>query len=137
MNLLILFLVSLGAATLLPGGSEALFIYELSRNEHNIYLLLLIASCGNTLGSCINFFLGKYANTWALEKQYISQASLQKAHGLFERYGFIALWMSWMPVIGDPLTFVAGVSRYTWWKFLFIVSLAKTLRYGILGWAFI
>ena len=136
MNLLTLFFVSLGAATLLPGGSEALFVYELTRENNTLISLLLTASIGNTLGSCINFFLGKYASIWALEKNYMTQNTLEKSHQLFARYGIFALLLSWAPFIGDPLTFVAGVARYAWWKFLIVVAIAKTSRYTLiaLGW---
>lgn len=132
MNLLTLFFVSLGAATLLPGGSEALFIYELTLDNPAILSLLIAASTGNTLGSCINFILGKYAASWAVKKDYMSQASIDKAHGLFERYGAFALLLSWAPIVGDPLTFVAGIAKYEWWKFLLIVGIAKTARYAFL-----
>lgn len=114
---------------LLPGGSEALFVYLLSLTL-NPFLLLLIATLGNTLGSFVNYVLGKYASTFALSKGYMSEKQLQKASTLFETYGAWSLLFSWLPIIGDPLTFVAGIVRYPWWKFLLIVSFAKLARYS-------
>lgn len=123
-----LFLTSFASATLLPGGSEALFLYLLS--EHlNPILLLIVATLGNTLGSFVNFLLGKYATDFALSKGYMKEKHLIKASSLFEKYGAWSLLFSWLPIIGDPLTFVAGIVRYSWWKFLIIVGFAKFARY--------
>lgn len=128
MSFLSLFLTSFASATLLPGGSEALFVYFLS--EHlNPILLLVVATIGNTLGSFVNYILGKYATDFALSKGYMKEKHLQKATSLFEKYGAWSLLFSWLPIIGDPLTFVAGIVRYAWWKFLIIVCFAKLARY--------
>jgi membrane protein YqaA with SNARE-associated domain len=127
-SFLSLFLTSFASATLLPGGSEALFIYFLS--EHlNPFVLLLVATLGNTLGSFVNYILGKYATDFALSKGYMKEKHLTKASALFETYGAWSLLFSWLPIIGDPLTFIAGVVRYAWWKFLIIVAFAKLARY--------
>lgn len=123
-----LFLTSFASATLLPGGSEALFLYLLS--EHlNPLLLLTVATLGNTLGAFVNYMLGKYATNFALRKNYMKAKHLQKASSIFEKYGAWSLLFSWLPIIGDPLTFVAGIVRYTWWKFVIIVGFAKLARY--------
>ena len=92
-------------------------------------LLLLFATLGNTLGAFVNYILGKYATDFALSKGYMKEKHLQKASSLFEKYGAWSLLFSWLPIIGDPLTFVAGIVRYVWWKFLIIVSFAKLARY--------
>jgi len=126
-----LFFTSLGAATLLPGGSEALLLYYKSDGLNPIYLLIA-ASIGNTFGSVINFYLGKYASSWAIEKNYIKSLHVNKAKKYFDRYGAFAILLSWMPIIGDPITFVAGILRYNFWKFLVLVLIAKTARYWLL-----
>ena len=128
MAYLSLFLTAFASATLLPGGSEALFVYLLNENLNPLFLLF-IATLGNTLGAFVNFGLGKYASTFALSKGYMSEKYLQKASSLFEKYGAVSLLFSWLPIIGDPLTFVAGMVRYPWWKFVLIVGVAKWARY--------
>ena len=123
-----LFLTSFASATLLPGGSEILFAYLL--NEHlSPILLLTIATLGNTLGALVNYILGKYATDFALRKNYMKAQHFHKASSLFEKYGAWSLLFSWLPIIGDPLTFVAGIVRYAWWKFILIVGFAKLARY--------
>ncbi len=127
-----LFFICLGAATLLPGGSEAFFLYKLNESPKLIYTSLFVASIGNTIGSFINYFLGKYLREFSLKKSYFKQSSIKKATQLFQKYGFISLLLSWTPIIGDPITFVAGILKYSWQKFLIIVFIAKFIRYGIL-----
>ena len=128
MAYLSLFLTSFASATLLPGGSEVLFTYLLNQSFSPVFLLFF-ASTGNTLGSFVNYLLGKYATGFALKKEYVSETSLQKAEDIFARYGAFSLLLSWAPFVGDPLTFVAGMTRYALWKFLLLVAFAKTARY--------
>ena len=128
MPFITLFFTSFASATILPGGSEVLFAYLLAQNLEPI-LLLLSASIGNTLGSYANYLLGKYAISFSLQKRYISEKSLKKAEILFEKYGAWTLLFSWLPIIGDPLTLVAGCTNYKEWKFLMIVGFAKMTRY--------
>ena len=123
-----LFLTSFASATLLPGGSEALFAYLISQ-KLPILGLLISATIGNTLGSYTNYLLGKYAIDWAVKKNYMKEEQLQKASTLFKKYGAWSLLLSWTPIIGDPLTCVAGIAHYSWWKFLTIVCFAKCVRY--------
>jgi membrane protein YqaA with SNARE-associated domain len=131
MSYVILFITALGAATLLPGGSEALLLYYKAEGL-NPLMLLITASIGNTLGSVVNYILGKYACTWAINKNYIRALHVKKAQTYFDRYGAFALLLSWTPIIGDPITFVAGVLRYNFWKFLTLVLISKTARYALL-----
>jgi len=130
--LIALFFICLGAATLLPGGSEAYFLYKLHNEPNLAYTILLIASIGNALGSLVNYILGKYFREYTIKKAYFKQNTIEKATKLFEKYGFIALLLSWTPIIGDPLTFVAGSLRYNWLKFLLLVFIAKFGRYAFL-----
>ncbi len=97
-----------------------------------MYISLFVASFGNTIGSFINYILGKYLREFAIKKTYIKQNSIQKATKIFQRYGFVSLLLSWAPIIGDPITFVAGILKYNWWKFLILVFTAKFIRYGVL-----
>lgn len=124
----ILFLSALGAATLLPGGSEALLLYY-KKEGYSSEILLVVATAGNTLGSLVNYALGKYASSWAIQKKYIKALHVERAKGYFDRFGAFALLLSWMPIIGDPLTFGAGVLRYALWKFVLLVLVAKCARY--------
>jgi len=125
-----LFFIAFLSATLLPMGSEALLLYDVSQ-DHSLLLLWGFATVGNTLGSMVNYWLGLKGETYLEEKGHLSAQKMQKARGFFDTYGGWTLLLSWMPVIGDPLTFIAGVLRYNFKWFSFIVALAKGARYAV------
>jgi len=125
---LTLFLTALGAATFLPVASEAVLAYDMSAG-YNIYALLGVATIGNTLGSCVNYFLGKKGLDYLEDKKYVKVTSFKKAETMFDRYGAIVLLLSWAPIIGDPITFVAGVLHYNFKRFFLLVFIAKGIRY--------
>jgi len=128
---LTLFSVAFLSATLLPLGSEALLVYDLSQGSHP-YMLWMVATLGNTLGAWFNYWLGLKGETYLERKGYVDKKKMQSAHRRFEKWGGWILLLSWMPVIGDPLTFAAGLLRYNMFRFLSIVAIAKGVRYGIL-----
>lgn len=128
-----LFLSALGAATLLPLQSESVLVALLFSAAYSPWALLAVASVGNILGSLLNWLLGRYLEHFRHKSWFpVSDARLQQAQRGYARYGRWSLLLSWMPVIGDPLTLVAGVMRERLWVFLLIVSLAKTTRYAVL-----
>lgn len=127
-----LFLTAFIAATLFPLSSEALLAALLYQN-YSPFLLWMAATSGNTLGSCINWYLGKECLRWQDKKWFpVKPAQLARAQQKFEKYGIYSLLFSWLPVIGDPLTFFAGVMRISFWKFLVLVAIGKSLRYALI-----
>ena len=125
---LTLFFVSFISATLFPLGSEALLIYDI-KEGYNIYLLLFFATLGNSLGSIINYFLGLKGEGYLINKNLLSEKYILKAKNYFDKYGGFSILFSWLPIIGDPITFVAGVLKYDFKKFLILVIVAKFSRY--------
>ncbi|QNH00723.1 YqaA family protein [Pseudomonas sediminis] len=129
-----LFLSAFGAATLLPLQSEAVLVALLLAGQHPLWALLLVATLGNVLGSWVNWLLGRSIEHYRERRWFpVSPARLHQAQGWYARYGRWSLLLSWMPVIGDPLTLVAGVMRERLWVFLAIVTLAKASRYAVLA----
>ena len=126
-----LFTLSFLAATLLPLGSEALLLYDISQNN-SILLLWLVATVGNTLGSVLNYWLGLKGEAYLEKKGHLSSLKMQKSKVWFQRYGGWSLLLSWMPIVGDPLTFIAGVLKYQFPYFLLLVTLSKGVRYAVL-----
>jgi len=45
-----------------------------------------------------------------------------------------SLLLSWLPVIGDPVTLVAGVFRLNFWLFLLIAGTLRIARYLLIVW---
>ncbi len=135
-----MFLVAFGAATLLPGGSEALLVGLLLSERYLLWLLLLVATVGNVLGSLVNWWLGLYLQRFQNRRWFpVSPVQLARGRLHYHRYGRWSLLLSWAPVVGDPLTLVAGIMREPLWSFLVLVSIAKAVRYLVvamltLGW---
>lgn len=127
-----LFFSALISATLFPMGSEALLIYDITQN-HNLFLLLFFATFGNVLGSCINYYFGLKGEEFLEEKKYIKKEKMEYYKEKFDRFGGYSLLLSWMPLIGDPVTFIAGVLKYPFKYFLFFVFIAKLGRYLVLA----
>ena len=125
---LILFITALISATLFPFGSEALLIYDI-KEGYNIYLLLFFATLGNSLGSVINYFLGLKGEEYLINKKLLNEKYISKTKTYFDKYGFWSILFSWLPIIGDPITFVAGILKYNFKKFLILVIIAKFSRY--------
>jgi len=128
-----LFLAALAAATLLPTQSEAALVGLLLTDSYSVALLVTVASLGNVMGSLINWMLGRGIERFRERSWFpASPAMLDRASRWYHRYGRWSLLASWVPVIGDPLTVVAGVLREPLWSFLLLVAVAKTGRYLIL-----
>ena len=128
-----LFSVALLAASILPFHSGALLAGLLIAGQQPVVMLLLAASVGNVLGAVINWWLGRYIMRFRDRKWFpVKEESLIRAEKWYRRYGRWSLLLSWVPVIGDPLTVVAGVLREPMWSFLILVTIAKVGRYIVL-----
>lgn len=127
-----LFFSALISATLFPLGSEALLIYDMKQG-YNLYFLLLFATIGNVLGSVINYYLGLKGEEYLIKKNYLKEEKIEKYKSFFDKYGSFSLLVSWAPIIGDPITFIAGILKYDIKKFLLLVTIAKFGRYSILA----
>ena len=128
-----LFWTALLAATILPMQSEAALVGLLLTDLYPPWLLVLVASIGNVLGSLINWMLGREIETYQVKKWFpVKPASLERAKNWYHRYGRWTLLLSWMPIIGDPITVAAGIMREKIQIFLLLVTLAKVGRYVVL-----
>lgn len=126
-----LFWVALASATLLPGGSEVWLARLWCLGEPAIGLWI-VATTGNTLGSLINVAMGRYARQFQHRRWFpASPASLARAERWYHRFGEYSLLISWAPIIGDPLTVLAGVFKLPWWRALLWIVLAKGARYAL------
>ena len=129
-----LFFAAFGAATLLPMQSEAVLVGLLISGHYSLWALLAIATVGNVLGSVVNWWLGRSVERFKTRRWFpVSARHLEKASRHYQRWGHWSLLLSWVPIIGDPLTLVAGVMREPFWRFLLLVSVAKGARYAVLA----
>jgi membrane protein YqaA with SNARE-associated domain len=134
MAYLSLFVASLVAATILPAQSEMILGGLLLTGNYNTILLVSVASLGNVAGSVINWFLGRGIESFKDKKWFpVSPERLEKTSALYIRHGRWLLFLSWLPIIGDPITVVAGVLKERFLVFLLITAIAKTARYIVLA----
>ncbi|TCZ56624.1 YqaA family protein [Roseicella aquatilis] len=130
-----LFLAALGAASILPFQSEPVLVALLLAGGQPPWLLVLVASIGNVLGSVTNWVLGRWIHRWRDRPWFpVTPAMLARAEGWYHRWGRWSLLLSWAPFGGDALTVIAGVLREPFWAFLLLVTIAKTARYVVLAW---
>ncbi len=128
-----LFLAALAAATILPMQSEAVLV-GLLLADYSPGLLITVASVGNVLGSVINWLLGRGIERFRDRPWFpAGGAKLERAQRWYRRYGKWSLLLSWAPIIGDPITLVAGVLREPFPMFLLLVTIAKIGRYLVLA----
>ncbi|WP_414471847.1 YqaA family protein [Microvirga sp. M2] len=129
-----LFAAAFLSATIFPFQSEAVLFGLLVAGDGRGWLLILVASVGNVLGSVVNWYLGRFLGRFEGRRWFpVKREQMARAEGWYGRYGRWTLLLSWMPVIGDPLTIVAGVLREPLPVFILLVTLAKTGRYLAVG----
>ena len=118
-----LFISSFLAATLLPGGSEAVLFGVLKAYPETLWTALILASIGNTLGGMVTFGMG-----WLLP-----QTQQLKHVEKLRRYGTPALLLAWAPLIGDALCLAAGWLRLNPWQAVLFMAIGKFARYGLIA----
>lgn len=151
-----LFLSSFLAATLLPGGSEAVLFGVLKLHPELFWPALLLGTFGNTLGGMVTFGMG-----WMLPQtqqlKHVEKVQLRRggaehsgageaaAHPVtqtdnFERnvlrvrrYGAPSLLLAWVPLIGDALCLAAGWLRLNWWQAALFMAIGKFARYWVIA----
>src|SRR5512147_2675203 len=109
-----LFIASFLAATLLPGGSEAVLFGVLKQHAGSFWPALAVATTGNTLGGMTSYLLGRLLPPAHQEPGARSQGRQRQAAAWARRYGAPAMLAAWVPLIGDPLCVAAGWLRLNW-----------------------
>ncbi|ABE54503.1 conserved hypothetical protein [Shewanella denitrificans OS217] len=130
-QLALMFSGALMAATVLPGGSELLLVGFLTAEPQTWFGLLIAASLGNTLGAMTSYGLGRVGRNGITPEQLGTQ-SMKKTLTWLERYGYWALLLSWLPVIGDLLCLLAGWLKLPLLPSSLMMLMGKTLRYCVL-----
>ena len=118
-----LFISSFLAATLLPGGSEAVLFGVLKLHPDLFWPALLLGTLGNTLGGMVTFAMG-----WMLP-----QTQQLKHVEKMRKYGTPALVLAWVPLIGDALCLAAGWLRLNWWRAALFMAIGKFARYWVIA----
>ena len=129
-----LFASAFVAATLFPVASEAVLVGLLLATPDQVWLLVIVATAGNVLGSVVNWVIGRFLIRFQDRKWFpVSPRLMVKAPRWYQRWGYWSLLLAWTPFIGDPLTVAAGVLRANFWIFVGIVTISKAGRYLVLA----
>lgn len=136
-DLLPLFIGSVLASTVLPGGVEILLYTMVASGRFSSLSLLIVSSAGNTLGGVLTYGVGTLlqygigTRTWGRYFR-LKTATLEWVY----RWGIFCLLFSWVPIIGDPLCLAAGYLRLSFLPSVVMIFIGKTLRYLALLWLF-
>ena len=121
------------AASILPVGSEPLFIYYLGDQKVNWMVLLFVASLGNSLGSLSTYYFGKiFPFETALKKLSIKKKHFDKVSNFLQKRSSVYAFLCFVPVFGDVFAFYYGTQRWPVFRFLIFMGLGKIFRYYLL-----
>ena len=127
-----LFTISFLAATVLPFSSELTLAGLIATSNYDNSFLLIVASLGNVLGSVVNWALGFYSRNLTKKKWFpFKDKQIENSSKWFNKFGKWSLLFAWVPIIGDPLTLVAGLLRVRFLDFIILVAFGKVSRYLI------
>ena len=127
-----LFGISFLAATILPFSSELSLAGLIATKSFDNSLLLIAASLGNIFGSVINWILGFYSRNFISKKWFpFKERQIERSSKWFMKFGKWSLLFAWVPILGDPLTLVAGLLRVRFLDFIILVAIGKVSRYLI------
>lgn len=128
-----MFLSAFLAATVLPLGSEVVLALLLAGGYAPLPVVA-VATTGNVLGSVVNYWMGLVGVDWlARNVSRVSLKEIHRARARFRAWGRGSLLLAWMPVIGDPLTVVAGMLKINFFLFILLVTVGKLGRYFVLA----
>jgi membrane protein YqaA with SNARE-associated domain len=128
-----LFLVSLLASTILPLGSEWLLVTLILRGSDPV-LSVAIATAGNYCGACTTYGIGLYGSSFLITKVLrIDEDARKRAERFYEKYGSWSLFLSWAPIVGDPLCLVGGLLEVGFVRFSLLVFSGKLARYAVVA----
>jgi membrane protein YqaA with SNARE-associated domain len=129
-----LFWAAFLSATILPGSSEAALLALIALGSWSLTVLVAVATVGNTLGSVVNWVLGLFVERFREHPRFpVKPAEFDKYQAWYAKWGVWSLLAAWVPVIGDPLTVMAGVMRTPLWLFVLVTGAGKLARYLVVA----
>ena len=134
-SLIGLFVSALISSTLLPGGSEVVLLYLATQTAENHWVLWFVSTLGNSIGGIMTWVLGWWLVRRFPDKSldtYSNKSKHQRALGQIRRWGSVSLLFSWVPIIGDPLCFVAGWLKLSFFYSVVFIVTGKAARYALL-----
>lgn len=127
-----LFLASFLAATILPFGSEVVFVALLAAGLDG-WTCVIVASVGNWLGGMTNYYLGRLGKIEWIEKYLkVDKAKIFKIHNWLQGKGAIMAFFSFLPAVGDIIAIALGYMRANVYVVNISMFAGKFARYVLL-----
>lgn len=126
-----LFLGCLLSATIIPFASEGILL-AFVLGGYDPLTSLLVATTGNSIGSVSNYGIGLIGNPEKIKKRFRNPERYERFSKSIQKYGFWMSLLTWIPIIGDPLTILLGFFRVNFWYFLILMTVSKFLRYLVI-----
>ncbi len=120
------FVIAFVSATLLPMGSEPAVFGYAKLNPEQFWLVVAVATVGNTLGGVVNYWMG-----WGAHEA-VARGKQTRYLKWFERLGPKALFFSFLPVVGDPLCSIAGWLKLPFWPSIAWTAAGRLTRYVLM-----
>ena len=96
--------------------------------------LIVWATIGNTLGSLLNYGLGRLGKQeWIVRYIKVKPKRMEQANRFVQRYGAWMGLLAWLPVLGEALTVALGLFRSNLPLTALTVFVGKLVRYWILA----
>lgn len=128
-----LFIGSFLASTILPFPSEALLLGNIALGNE-VWLCVLLAGIGNTLGGMTSFWLGRLGKWQWLEKWFkVRKEKIIAVQQKINRYKSIAAFFSWLPVVGDLIAITLGFMKISPWKSCLYMAVGRFARFAAVG----
>lgn len=120
------------SATLVPMASEGVLAGLIAAGGHDPWALWGVATAGNVAGAVVNWGMGRGLAHFQGRRWFpVSPERMERARAWFTRWGTWTLLLSWLPMVGDALTIVAGAMRVRLAVFVVLVAIGKAARYGV------
>lgn len=126
-----MFISAFLAGSILPFSSEVVMAALLTVGV-NPWLLLLVASVGNTLGGVTCYYVGRMVSPDRVQHLFrIKESRMQRARTLVSRWGAWMGFLCWVPIIGDALLVTLGIMRSNPFTTNLAMLIGRTARYAI------
>ena len=126
-----IFIAAFIASTLFPAPSE-LIILVAFENNYSVYLVIIVATIGNVLGSLTNYYIGYFSSSQKLMSKFnLNTTKIEYWAKKSGKYGYWLGLIAWIPIIGDPLIAIVGFLRVKIIPLTTMIIIGKLSRYII------
>jgi len=120
------------SATVLPGSSELVMAALVTAYPALAWQAFGVALAGNVLGCVLTYWMG-HAGRQGYERFQRVNVDLQNPRiQRLRRWGPPALFLSFLPLVGDALVLAAGWLKMPFWQSMLWIAAGKGARYLLL-----